>query len=102
MLSVMRARSGRTSDTPRRTGESRPAGPSAAAALALAVVVGATALAGCGSSQHRLETGYEYQPLNSTSIERRAYYADPYSIEARQAEAERRQKRSPNNPFPSE
>ena len=42
---------------------------------------------GCGSQQ--LETGYRYRPLNSTTVERRAFYADPYSLEARQAEAER-------------
>jgi hypothetical protein len=42
--------------------------------------------------QHTLETGYQYQPLNSTSVQRRAFYADPYSIEARRAEAERQQR----------
>lgn len=51
--------------------------------LALVMLVGA---AGC--ADRRLETGYGYRPLNSSPIERRAFYADPYSIEARQAEAE--------------
>lgn len=53
-------------------------------------------LAGCES--HRLETGYEYQPLNSSSVERRAFYADPYSLEARRAEAERQQ--AADSPLP--
>ena len=40
---------------------------------------------------HSLETGYQYQPLNSTNLQRRAFYADPYSIVARRAQAERQQ-----------
>ena len=55
---------------------------------------------GCGGGPHRLETGYEYQPLNSTPVERRAFYADPHSIEARRAEQSRQQRRSPTSPFP--
>jgi hypothetical protein len=52
-------------------------------------------LGGAGCADHRLETGYRYRPLNSSAIERRAFYADPYSIEARQAEAEQREGFSP-------
>ncbi len=55
------------------------------------LLIGYAAHAGCRSS-HTLETGYKYQPLNSTTVERRAFYADPYSIEARRAEAERQQR----------
>ena len=47
---------------------------------------------------HSLETGYQYQPLNSTNIQRRAFYADPYSIEARRAQAERQQQADEQSP----
>ena len=40
-------------------------------------------LAGCGS--RKLETGYQYTPLGSTPVQRRAYYAGPFSPEAREA-----------------
>ena len=49
--------------------------------------------AGCGSKPRTLETGYRYQPLNSTTVQRRAFYADPYSLEARRAEMERQERR---------
>ena len=39
--------------------------------------------AGCGSN--KLETGYAYTPLSSTPTQRRAYYAGPFSPEARDA-----------------
>lgn len=56
--------------------------------LPLLALVGATfALGGCGDS-NRLETGYRYQPLGSTSVERRAFYADPFSEEAMRGEAQ--------------
>lgn len=58
-------------------------GLSLLAALAGAALV----LAGCSAgSGGRLETGYRYRPLNSTSVERRAFYSDPYSVEARLAD----------------
>ena len=47
----------------------------------------AACVTGCGAgSGGRLETGYRYRPLNSTTVERRAFYSDPYSVEARMAE----------------
>ena len=39
---------------------------------------------GCNKGQ--LETGYKYSPLGSTNSQRRAYYAGPFSPEARQAQ----------------
>ena len=47
---------------------------------------------GCKSKPKTLETGYRYDPLNSTTVQRRAFYADPYSVEARRAEMERQQR----------
>jgi hypothetical protein len=44
-------------------------------------------LAGCG---YELETGYKYRPLNSTSVQRRGYYASPYSPEKSAAEQEQK------------
>jgi hypothetical protein len=38
---------------------------------------------GCGSN--KLETGYAYTPLGSTPTQRRAYYAGPFTPEAREA-----------------
>lgn len=40
-------------------------------------------LSGCGSN--KLETGYRYSPLGESAIQRRAYYAGPFSPEARAA-----------------
>ena len=62
--------------------------------LLAAVSVATMSSIGCSlfRPDHTLETGYQYQPLNSTSVQRRAFYADPYSIEARRAEAERQQR----------
>lgn len=59
-----------------------------------ALIIAAGHLGGCSlfRPDHTLETGYQYQPLNSTSVQRRAFYADPYSIEARRAESERQQR----------
>ena len=42
-----------------------------------------SAAQGCGSN--KLETGYQYTPLGATPTQRRAYYAGPFSPEARQA-----------------
>ena len=63
------------------------------AAVALIGLIGAASLAGCG--EQRLESGYAYRPLNSSLVERRAFYVDPYSLEARRAEAEAGPDRSP-------
>ena len=54
------------------------------AACCLAVLV---ATLGCGGP-NRLETGYVYTPLNTSPVEQRAFYADPYSGEAQRAAAE--------------
>ena len=58
----------------------------------LATLLASPLLAGCSDKPRQLETGYRYEPLNSTSVQRRAFYADPYSIEARRAEMERQQR----------
>lgn len=50
-----------------------------------AIAIALLACAGCGSS--KLETGYAYTPLTSTPTQRRAYYAGPFSPEARDAAA---------------
>ena len=43
-------------------------------------------LAGTGCGGHKLETGYTYSPLGDTTTkQRRAYYAGPFSPEARDA-----------------
>ena len=52
-------------------------------------------VSGLGCSNYELETGYRYRPLNSSTIERRAFYADPYSIEAQQAQQLQEQEWSP-------
>jgi len=46
--------------------------------LAMLVVAG-----GCGMD---LETGYKYRPLGASAVERRGYYASPYSPEKSAAE----------------
>ena len=53
--------------------------PTFHALLALSLLL----LPGCGS--RRLETGYQYTPLGATPVQRRAYYAGPFSPEARDA-----------------
>ena len=53
-------------------------------------ILAAGLLGGCGGA-NQLETGYRYQPLTSTSVERRAFYADSFSLEAMRAEAEAQQ-----------
>jgi len=45
-------------------------------------------LAGCGMD---LETGYKYRPLGASVVERRGYYASPYSPEKTAAEQEHKQ-----------
>jgi hypothetical protein len=46
----------------------------------LVVVLVVAMCAACGS---RLETGYKPRKLSDSEAERRAYYADPFSPEAR-------------------
>jgi hypothetical protein len=43
---------------------------------------------GCGMD---LETGYKYRPLGASAVERRGYYASPYSPERNAAEQEHKQ-----------
>jgi len=59
-------------------------------ALATALSAGfcSAILSGCGGSS-RLETGYQYTPLGASPAERRAFYAGPFSAEAREAQIER-------------
>jgi len=45
-------------------------------------------LAGCGME---LETGYKYRPLSASPVQRRGYYASPYSQEKAAAEQEQKQ-----------
>ena len=49
----------------------------------LTLTAAALLSAGCGSN--KLETGYTYSPLDSSATQRRAYYAGPFSPEARAA-----------------
>lgn len=44
--------------------------------------------AGCGM---QLETPYQYRPLGASSVQRRAYYASPFSPEKTAAEQENKQ-----------
>ena len=55
-------------------------------AVAASAVASLCAL-GCGGA-NRLETGYVYTPLRATEVQRRAFYADPYSGEAQRAAQE--------------
>lgn len=50
------------------------------------IVTLACAGLGCGG---KLETGYRYRPLGESQAQRRAYYAGPFSPEAREAQMER-------------
>lgn len=56
-------------------------------------VILATACAGLGCGG-KLETGYRYRPLGESQAQRRAYYAGPFSPEARAAQMERFQEQS--------
>lgn len=47
--------------------------------LALAMI-----LPGCGPT--KLETGYQPRPIKATAVDRRGYYAGPFSAEARAAQ----------------
>jgi hypothetical protein len=44
--------------------------------------------AGCSME---LETGYKYRPLNASSVQRRGYYASPYTQEKAAAQQEVKQ-----------
>ena len=50
--------------------------------LTLCIVLAGVASAGCSN---KLETGYEPRTIGSNEVERRGYYAAPFSKEAREA-----------------
>lgn len=52
-------------------------------------------MGGCGM---KLETGYEYRPLNATVAQRRAYYASPFSPEKSAADQEKKSSSSSLGP----
>ena len=61
--------------------------------LVLLFSVSAAPLLGffAGGCSMELETGYKYRPLNATPVQRRGYYASPYSQEKAAAEQENKQ-----------
>jgi hypothetical protein len=58
------------------------------AGIAAALIGAIVSVGGCGSE---LETGYKYRPLNASSVQRRGYYASPFSPEKSAAEQEQKQ-----------
>lgn len=59
-------------------------------AACFGVMSGSVLLAtgGCGM---QLETGYTYRPLDASAVQRRAYYASPFSPEKAAAQQENKQ-----------
>lgn len=57
--------------------------PAARRVVLALLVLTSIAAPGCGG--RKLETGYQYTPLGATPVQRRAYYAGPFSPEARDA-----------------
>jgi hypothetical protein len=57
--------------------------PAARRVVLALLVLTSFAAPGCGG--RKLETGYQYTPLGATPVQRRAYYAGPFSPEARDA-----------------
>lgn len=56
------------------------------AGVPLALLLSCTLpLVGVGCGSNKLETGYQYSPLGESATKRRAYYAGPFSPEAREA-----------------
>ncbi|MEM8873482.1 MAG: hypothetical protein AAGD32_04405 [Planctomycetota bacterium] len=55
------------------------------ALVALIITIG-LAVPGCGSN--KLETGYRIRPLKASEAEQRAFYAGPFTPEARAAQVE--------------
>jgi len=62
----------------------------AAAPLLIALLI-------CGC-ETELETGYKYRPLGDSAVQRRAYYASPFSVEKAAADQERQQNKQPASP----
>ena len=54
-------------------------------------------LAGCSST---LETGYKPRKIGASSVERRSYYASPFTPEARAAEMQRDKESEGSTPRP--
>lgn len=61
---------------------------SAVAVLSVAGIVLIAGLSGGCRKSSVLATGYEYTPLRSSPVQRKAYYAGPFTPEARAAAAE--------------
>jgi hypothetical protein len=61
------------------------------------LAVGSTSLVGC-KGNNTLETGYEFTPLGASPAMRRAFYAGPFSAEAREAQIERGRDSSAGGP----
>lgn len=57
-----------------------------------AMAVSVAYLGGCGM---QLETGYQYRPLNASAVQRRAYYASPFTDEKSAAEQEKKADKGP-------
>lgn len=49
-------------------------------------------LSGCGV---QLETGYQYRPLSASAVQRRAYYASPFTQEKIAAQQEKQGDKGP-------
>jgi hypothetical protein len=62
---------------------------------ALCLCIASITLVGCGSRQ--LETGYTFTPLGASPAQRRAYYAGPFSPEARNAMMSESAESGPSN-----
>ena len=61
------------------------------------ISLAALALLGCSST---LETGYKPRLLGDSDVKRRAYYASPFTPEAKAAEQEREQELESRRPRP--
>lgn len=57
-----------------------------------AMSVSAACIGGCGM---QLETGYQYRPLNASAVQRRAFYASPFTDEKSAAEQEKKSDKGP-------
>ena len=64
----------------------------AALCLVMSLIV-----SGCSST---LETGYKPRLLNDSDVKRRAYYASPFTPEAKAAQSERQQELESRRPHP--
>jgi hypothetical protein len=51
--------------------------------------------AGVGGCGMQLETGYQFRPLNATEVQRRAFYASPFTDQKSAAEQEKKADKGP-------